>query len=43
MMDQYLSHASGTNNIAYPCCGVGVGSDYQLFINNFKQGLTNGN
>jgi hypothetical protein len=32
-----------TNNITYPCCGVGVGTYYQLFINNFKQQLTNGN
>jgi hypothetical protein len=24
-----------TNNTTYPCCGVGVGTYYQLFINNF--------
>jgi len=29
------SYDHPTNNITNPCSSVGVGSDYQLFINNF--------
>ena len=32
---KYKNYDYPTINITYPCCGVGVGTYYQLFINKF--------